>query len=65
MQRLPPRLAQLAEKLKEHSLAEAARQLGTPRSTLQGWVRQLRERFEQAELQHYLNIPPSTRPPTG
>jgi transposase-like protein len=40
--------------LKSHSIAEIARDLGVPRTTLNDTVRRLRQRFEQAGLRAYL-----------
>jgi hypothetical protein len=45
---LPRELRILAERLMQQSLSEAAVDLGTPRSTLQGGARALRRVFEQA-----------------
>jgi RNA polymerase sigma-70 factor (ECF subfamily) len=51
---LPAELCDLAERLKSHSIAEIARDLGVPRTTLNDTVRRLRQRFEQAGLRAYL-----------
>ena len=51
---LPTELRDLAERLKSHSIAEIARDLGVPRTTLNDTVRRLRQRFEQAGLRAYL-----------
>ena len=51
---LPTELRDLAERLKTHSIAEIARDLGVPRTTLNDTVRRLRQRFEQAGLRAYL-----------
>ena len=47
-------LQDLAEALGVDSVSEIARRLGTPRTTLQDRVRDLRERFEDAQLREYL-----------
>ncbi|HEY7158949.1 MAG TPA: hypothetical protein VH575_33700 [Gemmataceae bacterium] len=52
--RLPHDQRELAEQLKHYSLAEVARRLQVPRSTLQTRVRQLREIFDHAGLRDYL-----------
>jgi len=65
LSQLPPRLRDLAERLCHRSLAEVARDLGTPRTTLADSVRHLRKRFEAAGLRHYLEEAPSTRRASG
>ena len=61
LSRLSPDLRDLAERLKEQLIAQAARERGVPRSTLMHRVRQLRRRFEKAGLHHYLEPSSSTR----
>jgi RNA polymerase sigma-70 factor (ECF subfamily) len=51
---LPPDLRELAEKLMRMSVAETARELGVPRTTLYESIRRLRRRFEIAGLRKYL-----------
>jgi RNA polymerase sigma-70 factor (ECF subfamily) len=51
---LPAELRALAERLKTKSIAEVARDLGVPRTTLYEAIRLLRMRFERAGLKHYL-----------
>ena len=51
---LPAGLRELAESLKTESISEIARRTGVPRTTLNGRVRQLRERLAQAGLKNYL-----------
>jgi len=53
--KLSPRERRLAELLKTHSLAGAARALATPRTTLASAVRRLRRRFEAAGLRIYVD----------
>lgn len=36
------------------SMSEAAREMGVPRTTLNGWMRRIRQRFEQAGMRDYL-----------
>jgi RNA polymerase sigma-70 factor (ECF subfamily) len=55
LRRLPPELRELAERLRWDTLAQVARQLGVPRTTLQYQVRRLRRHFERAELEKYLD----------
>jgi RNA polymerase sigma factor (sigma-70 family) len=55
LSRLPPDLRQLAEQLKERTLSEIARLTGVPRTTLQGRLLRIRERFQDAGLQEYLS----------
>lgn len=50
--RQPAHLANLAELLKSHSLAEAARILDVPRTTLRRWVVRLAEVLAEAKLQN-------------
>jgi RNA polymerase sigma-70 factor (ECF subfamily) len=56
LKELPVGLRKLAELLKSCSIAEASRELGIPRTTLNDRVRVLRERFERAGLRDYLSI---------
>ena len=52
---LPPELKRLAELLQTHSIAEAARALGVPRSTLYDTgIARLRELFEDKDLHEYV-----------
>lgn len=52
--RLPDDLRALAERLKDQSVSQAARDLGVPRTTLQRQVQRLRRWFEDAGLRIYL-----------
>ncbi|MBI1900551.1 MAG: sigma-70 family RNA polymerase sigma factor [Planctomycetia bacterium] len=54
MARLPPDLRDLAEPLMTQSKSEIARELDTPRTTLNEWVRRIRRRFERAGLKDYV-----------
>jgi len=51
---LPEELRDLAQRLKTQSIAEAARDLGVPRTTLNHSVRRMRERFVQTGLREYV-----------
>ena len=51
----------VAHLLRQGSIAEVARQLGVPRTSLYQVLRQLRERFERGNLRDYLRNPPSPR----
>ena len=51
---LPEDLRDLAERLKVQTIAEAARELNVPRSTLMRRIEQLRRHFEDAGLRVYL-----------
>jgi RNA polymerase sigma-70 factor (ECF subfamily) len=52
--KLPEKLKALAERLKTETVSEIARDMGVPRTTLDGWVRWLRQRFENAGLKDYI-----------
>jgi RNA polymerase sigma-70 factor (ECF subfamily) len=52
--KLPAPQRELAERLKSSTIAEVARDLGLPRTTVASRVRALRCRFEQAGLREYL-----------
>ena len=54
MAKLPDDLRKLAERLQAQTLAEMARDMGIPRTTLHGSVRRLCQRFEKAGLKDYL-----------
>jgi RNA polymerase sigma-70 factor (ECF subfamily) len=54
LDQLPKHLRELAELLKTCSIAEAATRLNIPRTTLNDWVRLIREQFEKAGLRDYL-----------
>jgi RNA polymerase sigma-70 factor (ECF subfamily) len=45
---LPPKTRRLCERLKRDSVAEVARQMGVPRSTLRSRIQRLRERFQMS-----------------
>lgn len=51
---LPKLLRELAIGLQSKPLAEVARDMGYPRTTVCYWVRELRKRFERAGLKGYL-----------
>ena len=59
LDRLPPKLRDLAERLKGDSLSQIARDTGVPRTTLYESVRRLRQIFERAGLGKYLESLPS------
>ena len=52
--KLPKELQDLAERMKTQNVAEIARDMGIPRTTLHESVRQLRQRFENTGLKKYL-----------
>jgi RNA polymerase sigma-70 factor (ECF subfamily) len=52
--KLPEELRDLAQQLKTHSVAEIARNMGVPRTTLHESVRRLRQRFENTGLKDYV-----------
>src|SRR5688500_925796 len=52
---LPPRLRQVAERLKEFSVGQIARELKVHRSTIYADIRSLRDRFAIAGFHEYLN----------
>jgi len=66
IQRLPTELRTLAERLSVDSIAQVARDLGIPRSSLQRRIERLRRRAEDAGLHDYLDAdgrPDMDRPP--
>lgn len=54
VEQLPPELRDICERLKTHTLADIARELGVPRTTLYSRIKKLREHFEEAGLRDYL-----------
>jgi len=54
LESLPPDMRLLAEKLKENSIAETAREFRVPRTTLNDSVRRLEQRFRSAGIDGYL-----------
>lgn len=54
IQRLPEHLAKLAEEMKNKPIAQIARELGVPRTTLNGLVEVLRRRLEAAGFREHL-----------
>jgi RNA polymerase sigma-70 factor, ECF subfamily len=54
LDRLPPRLRALAERLKIQSVAEIARETGVPRTTVQSRIRSIRMRFASTRLTDFL-----------
>lgn len=50
---LPAPWQELLELRKQHTMEEAARILQIPRTTLNGWMTQIRERFEEAGFRSY------------
>jgi RNA polymerase sigma-70 factor (ECF subfamily) len=51
---LPDELRELAERMKTQSVAEIARDMGIPRTTLHESVRRMRQRFEKTGLKDYV-----------
>jgi RNA polymerase sigma-70 factor, ECF subfamily len=62
---LPPNLRDLAVRLMDRSVSQAARELGVPRTTLHSLLRKLRAVFERHDLRDYLCRPSSFRDRTG
>jgi RNA polymerase sigma-70 factor (ECF subfamily) len=60
LKRLPDNLRRLCELLKTGSIADAARAMGVPRTTLHDHVKKLREVFEAAGMRDYLAGRPSS-----
>jgi RNA polymerase sigma-70 factor (ECF subfamily) len=65
LKRLPDNLRRLCELLKTGSIADAARAMGVPRTTLNDHVKKLREVFEAAGLRDYLAGRPSSGASAG
>ena len=57
--KLSPVEQRLCDCLKRGSITETARELGIPRSTVYDTIARLRKPFEAADLQEYLQIPPT------
>ncbi len=55
LRQLPPTLRDLAARLQSASLAQVARDLRVPRTTLYSRIRRLRQSFEDAGLRAYLH----------
>ena len=51
---LPPRIADICERLKRDSISVVARDLGIPRSTLRDMLNTVRSRFESGNMREYL-----------
>jgi RNA polymerase sigma-70 factor, ECF subfamily len=54
MAKLPEKLKALAERLKTETVSEIARDMGVARTTVDAWVRKLRQRFEHTGLKDYI-----------
>lgn len=54
MAQLPEHLWELAERRKTQTMQEIAEAMKVPRTTLNDWMRTIRERFEKAWLREYL-----------
>jgi RNA polymerase sigma-70 factor (ECF subfamily) len=59
LDRLPENLRLICERLKEISVAELAREMGVPRSTIYEKRKQIRRAFSKAGLQVYLKSNPT------
>lgn len=54
MATLPDDWRTFLERRKTQTMADIARELGVPRTTLNDWMRRIRKRFEKAGMQDYL-----------
>jgi RNA polymerase sigma-70 factor (ECF subfamily) len=54
---LPDDLRDLCERLRESNMAEIAREMGIPRTTLYDKLTKIRETFRKARLDDYLSDP--------
>ncbi len=52
---LPDRWRTLLELRKSNNMVEVAARMQVPRTTLNGWMRRIRQRFERAGMRNYLN----------
>nr|BDD45924.1 hypothetical protein 4 [Pseudomonadaceae bacterium] len=52
---------ELCERLKHDSISQVARDMEIPRTTLNAWIRKLRQRFEEQGLKEYLQSTSSVR----
>ena len=51
---LPDPWQDLLERRKHQSMSQISRDLGIPRTTLNDWMRRIRQRFEEAGMKNYL-----------
>jgi len=58
---LPPRWREVLELRKSLTVSEISDQLEIPRTTINSWIRQVRERFAEAGLDKYLDLSSSDR----
>jgi RNA polymerase sigma-70 factor (ECF subfamily) len=54
IQKLPPVCREIARRLGTQNVSEISRDMGIPRTTINDWLRQIREQFEDAGLRAYL-----------
>lgn len=52
---------EFCERLKHDSISQVARDMGVPRTTLNTWLRRLRQRFEEQGLKEYVRAASSVR----
>jgi transposase-like protein len=54
MSTLPEKFQDVLRRRQTHSITEISRDLGIPRSTLNDWMLQIRQLFEEAGFDRYL-----------
>ncbi len=54
MSNLPEKFQEVLRRRQTHSISEISRDLGIPRSTLNDWMSQIRQLFEEAGFERYL-----------
>jgi transposase-like protein len=54
MSTLPEKFQDVLRRRQTHSITEISRDLGIPRTTLNDWMLQIRELFEEAGFERYL-----------
>ena len=54
IQKLPPVCQEIVRRLRTQNVSEISREMGIPRTTINDWLRQIRQQFDDAGLRAYL-----------
>lgn len=54
IQKLPPVCQEIVRRLRTQNVSEVSREMGIPRTTINDWLRQIRQQFDDAGLRAYL-----------